>query len=947
MSTHPSTRRELALAICVSLGLTACGGGGGGSRPSYNIPPPTNPTTPSTPSPPTGQPPSDIQLTATGAKAAQAAGAKGANVIIGIVDSGVIATNPTLNGKVKQSFTYVDPVVNNVGVGDVVGHGTAVSEVAVGTASGLFGGGVAPSANIVTARIIADKAPTDDGSGQGNKVTSADPLGKVNSDMIGAGATIINNSWEGLYWDASSTTTTQSFRNAYSAAQFGTLFVFAAGNKGQASPSDIAALPSRAPELERGWLAVVALDSTDPTTIASYSDRCGIAQNYCLAAPGAVVTLAANSTTTNPTYQVWSGTSFAAPQVAAGAAVVSGVFPSLSMDAVRQIVLGTADDLGAPGPDPIYGYGRLNVGRAIAGPGKLDWGTLPVSLKDGDVTFANDISGSGSIVTSRSATAVNVAAVPRLVLTSTNNSFTGGSIVGQATTLEAMSKLPGAVSTQAASDGIPAGQLIAHGDIGGNVSNLGRLQTMETSTHITGNFSQGATGTLAQLLGAPLIVSGTASLNGQFYISGVVDKYVRTGHQQVLSAAAVKGTFSSMDKASFVYLVTSLQYTPTEVWLDTSNISVTKTAQESMPQSLAAQSSATRVDAAFAQIDHSLDSPTGTAGLANGTLYAAGGIQQSRSTAQAQASLESLSGQLYAAGTAVTLAGIDAGNDALMAHLDRNDARGAWTQSLSNQGGLDRGGFGNVGFQLSGGMIGQDVKIGSNGFAGVSVAQMNSSGQLSGSFDRQRNRATEGSFYAGAQGANWYGVGRVGYGSFRGDMRRLLRFGDQAAFTGSDIDGSYNAAYGEIGYRTQAGAFSLTPFANVQYASIHRSGFQELGGDGFGLAANDHTTSRWQAGVGVRAGASWFTSYGKLRLDMKLGWQNAFATKGEVFAARYTGFSQWAPVEGIGLSRQAATAGLQLGWDVNERTQLAFGMDQRFADRDHSRSGTASVRVAW
>jgi len=933
-------QRELALAVCVSLGVTACGGGGGGSnsRPSYNIPPPVQPATPpSTPSAPA--PPSDIQLTATNAKAAQAAGAKGAGTIIGIVDSGVIATNPTLNGKVLQSFSYVDPVVNNTSVGDVVGHGTAVAEVAVGTTQGLFGGGIAPSASIVTARIIADKAPTDDGSGQGNKVTSADPLGKINSDLIGAKATIINNSWGGLYWDASSASTTQSFRDAYSAARFGALFVFAAGNSGQANPSDVAALPNRAPELERGWLTVVALDSANPTSIASYSNRCGIAQNYCLAAPGSVVTLAANATAANPSYEVWSGTSFAAPQVAAGAAVVSGVFPTLSKDAVRQIILGTADDLGAPGPDPVYGYGRLNVGRAIGGPGTLDWGPLTINLVAGsDVTFSNDISGTGGLTTSGNA---------RLVLTSKNNSYSGGSIVGEGTTLESMGRLPGAVTILPAQSGSPAGQVIAHGDIGGNVLNQGRLQTTDAGTTITGNFVQGSTGTLAQVLGAPLIVNGTASLNGQFYISGVKDKYVPASHQQVLTASSVSGQFAGLSTAPGIYLQTTLQYAPTEVWVDTSHISVVKVAQASMPASLAAQSSATRVDAAFAQIDQSLASSAGNV-VANGTLSAAGGIQQSRSTAQAQASLESLSGQLYAAGTAVTLAGIDAGNDALMSHLDAGTTRGSWAQSLNDQGGMSRAGFGNVGFNLSGGMIGQDVRIGSNGFAGVTVATMRSTGQLSGNFDRQRNRSTEGSFYAGTQGANWYGVGRVGYGSFRGDTRRLLRFGDQAAtFAGGDINGSYNSAYGELGYRTQVGAFSLTPFANVQYASIHRSGFQEIGGDGFGLTANDHTTSRWQAGVCVRAGASWFTSYGKLRLDMKLGWQNAFATRGEVFAARYTGFSQWAPVEGIGLSRSAATAGLQLGWDMNERTQLAFGMDQRFADRDHSHSASASVRVAW
>jgi len=32
---------------------------------------------------------------------------------------------------------------------------------------------------------------------------------------------------------------------------------------------------------------------------------------------------------------------------------------------VRAILQNSADDLGAPGTDPFYGKGRLNVGRAV------------------------------------------------------------------------------------------------------------------------------------------------------------------------------------------------------------------------------------------------------------------------------------------------------------------------------------------------------------------------------------------------------------------------------------------------------------------------------------------------------------------------------------------------------------------------------------------------------
>lgn len=925
-------QRELAFAVCLSLGLAACGGGGGSKSGGAGIvvtpPPPTTPTTPTEPDPPI-----DAQIALTNVAAAHAAGFTGNGVAIGIIDSGVTSTHPALTGRVTARLTYVDPSTNNTGVDDVVGHGTAVAEIAAGRAFGKFAGGVAPDATIISARIINDKEPTDDGSGQGNQATSADPLGTVNGDVIARGARILNNSWGGVYWDASDTAATKSFHDAYAPFTAGHLFVFAAGNSGEANPSTVAALPSRAPDIEAGWLTVVALDSNNPTQMATYSNRCGVAMNYCLAAPGDVIVASATSTAANTSYEVWKGTSLAAPQVSGAAAVVMQAFPALGVNAVRQIILGTADDLGAAGPDAVFGYGRLNVGRAIRGPATFDWGNFDAATAAGqDAAFLNDIKGAGGL---------NVSGNGKLTLSGTNT-YAGTTNVTGSATLESMLGVPGAVTISGTAN------LIAHGDIGGSVNNAGQLTTLDTSTHITGDFTQTANGRLSQKLGAPLIVSGTASLAGDFYIAGAISGYTVTSHQQVIAANAISGAFATQTPAAGVFLSAQLQYLPKEVWVDTTQLSITQVATTSMSQSVAAVSSAQRLDGAFAQINASLASGSPTAAaMDERTLLAAGSIQQSSTQQVAQASLESLSGQLYAASTAVTLAGIDAGNDALINHLDQQGATGAWTQSLGSQGGLSRAGFGNVGFNLDGALVGNDVKIGHNGFAGVAVSQMRSTGQLSGSVDRQTNRATEGMLYAGSRGANWYGVGRFGFGSFHGDTQRLLRLGDQGAFAGTDDSGHYNVAYGEFGYRTNMGAFTLTPYANAQFASIRRAGFQELGGDGFGLAANGQTTSRWQAGFGLRAGSSWLTSYGKLRIDAKLGWQNAFATKGEVFSARYNGIAQWAPVEGIGLSRRAGTAGFTMGMDLSERSQIGIDVDQRFADRDHSRSASASFRMAW
>lgn len=59
------------------------------------------------------------------------------------------------------------------------------------------------------------------------------------------------------------------------------------------------------------------------------------------------------------------GTSMAAPHVSAAAAVLWGQHPGLTARQVRSCLLTAAEDLGPPGPDGRYGFGRLNVARAL------------------------------------------------------------------------------------------------------------------------------------------------------------------------------------------------------------------------------------------------------------------------------------------------------------------------------------------------------------------------------------------------------------------------------------------------------------------------------------------------------------------------------------------------------------------------------------------------------
>ncbi|WP_158883663.1 autotransporter serine protease [Rhodanobacter sp. L36] len=915
-------QREALLMLGLAVGLTACGGGGSsGVRPTPPAPAPAPAPGPAPAPPPT--PPADAQLSITHADLAHAQGFTGAGVLIGIVDSGIMENHPALAGRVTKELIYVDSPPNNTSIDDVVGHGTWVSEIAAGTSFDDFAGGVAPGANLLSARIISDTEPVDDGSGQGNQVTAADAdffSQTLNPALIAAGVQVMNNSWGGIYWDTTNSSINQAFAAAYEpfVLQHDGLVVFAAGNDSKSQPSDIAMLPTLAPQLEKGWLVAVAVDSNHPTQLASYSNACGPAMNYCLAAPGNVIVSGKDDTTASQSYYIVEGTSFAAPQVSGAAALVWQAFPYFNNDLVRQTLLGTADDLGAPGVDATFGYGELDVGRAVNGPAKFDWGDVTVNFT-GDSSWNNPISGAGGLIKQGAGT---------LTLTQP--------------------------STYTGDTNVQGGALMAKSLAGNvNVSQSGTLALSGGDVTVAGNYTQSDSGHLAVSLGSVLRVAGTAAITGgDLLVTGKNSGYVVNSHTDVLDAAGgLTGVFSGLDTASNVTLNATIGYDAHSAWLNVQQVNVTQI--QGASYTAASYGAAQRVQGAFEQINSQL-SGTGVASgqpVATSFIVGAANIQQSPSVAAAQQSLESLSGQLHAASTAMTFEAIDAGTRALS---DRFDAlldkplAGAWTQNLGYHGGMSRNGYSNVGYDLSGVMIGQDERIGGNGYVGYALNQSNGLGRLAESADQGRSHALEGMLYGGVINGSWYTMGRFGMGDYRENIRRFLQLGSQEAGVASDSNGSYSIAYGESGYRMEAGHTEITPYVNLQYAQVQRDGFDEQGADGFGLKADGQTAARWQAGVGLRAMRKWtFLSGGSLSLQTRLLWQQSFGMRGEVFDASFTGLNQFAPLGGVGLARYGGVIGSTLNWSMTPRASLQIGYDQYVGQGQESKMGTASFNWSF
>ena len=248
----------------------------------------------------------------------------GRRATVAVIDTGAEVTHPLVTGRVSQrSYDFAN---NTADITDVNGHGTATA--------GLVADLTPDAVDVMVLRVY-----DDDNLSKPSRVLTALEYALEN------GATVVNMS---LGWP-NAIEKGYSFLNtvltqAYAA---GVVVVTAAGNRSQSNPT--ANADDVYPANQAAVLTVSGVDS-DRAFDGGYSAS-GASVDLC--APGTSVPVAA----LGGGMMTRSGTSFAAPHIAAAAACVQLTQPGATAARVRQTLYGYAEDLGAPGRDNEYGFG--------------------------------------------------------------------------------------------------------------------------------------------------------------------------------------------------------------------------------------------------------------------------------------------------------------------------------------------------------------------------------------------------------------------------------------------------------------------------------------------------------------------------------------------------------------------------------------------------------------
>ncbi|MEM1133503.1 MAG: S8 family peptidase [Pseudomonadota bacterium] len=371
-------RLHLGTAAMAMTLLGACGGSGSsdGAPVSTPVPPTAGPATQPTPTPSETPTSSDTTNFETAefhrsdgpgfhnAVSAWEAGATGEGVTIGVIDSGIDTDSPEFAGRIDSRSR---DLASNRGLEDEGGHGTAVATVAAAGRNNQGVMGMAFDANLLVLRADTPGSCTSNSGGD----SSSNPCRYSNAAIasgldhaVDSGARIVNISLGG-------NSPNTALRDAVARATAeGVVVIVSAGNDGDVAGVDASNPNAFAAGLSNAGngLVIIAGSVDDAGEISDFSNRAGSFGDAFLTARGErICCVYEDGAIANDDgfVSVYSGTSFAAPQIAGAAALLAQAFPNLSGGEIVELLLSTADDAGTAGTDAVYGRGVLNLEEAF------------------------------------------------------------------------------------------------------------------------------------------------------------------------------------------------------------------------------------------------------------------------------------------------------------------------------------------------------------------------------------------------------------------------------------------------------------------------------------------------------------------------------------------------------------------------------------------------------
>ena len=710
----------------------------------------------------------------------------------------------------------------------------------------------------------------------------------------------------------------------------GSLFVWSAGNdSSDKQPTLEGGLPHFESGLQKGWINVVALTSKDESKLGDTSwsnltplSPAGVAKNWTVTAVGDQI-----FTIKGQNY-IGGGSSFAAPIVTGTAALIKQKYPWMDADLIRQTILSTATDIGTPGVDDVYGWGLLNIDKALKGPALFSKelalsDNVSINIPNGSYTFSNDISGNAGVIKDGAGD----------LILSGNSTFTGDTTVNNGR-LQVNGVYASSINVRRQAILSTNSAIIKN-----NIKNDGIMENFG-STEVAGNYESLENSRIVTDLNSNIHVKGKVNLNN----SKLEVKPEQNGERKyITSNGIVQNVITSDDKIqgnvtdvnTDEMLNTKIDQTENSVSAKVSRKNVLDYVEKISESDEMQKNTAQNLETAFQKLDQDIEN--GTAGNVAQFEKKAAKLQALTSSNRA-AVLDSLSGQIYASAQALTFQHSQTVNKDLsnrlvmLGTLDNvGDKFGLWITGLGANGKLKQDGYGKGDTKVYGGQVGIDKQFGENLILGTALSYSKADVK----FDRYGGKSDANNFgislygRLGNKDVPVYLQGRLGVGFVDSDVERdiILSSNDYTRAKINHNDKVYSG-YLETGYdvKNANGDFVVTPFVGLTHDTVVRGSFSEEKSQ-FGLTADKKNYNQTAALVGLRAGKAVNWKGGsKTTFQGYVTHQRAFNKQDLSFDARYTGLpGATFKVKGIGLAKNKTWAGVgaltevnkDFGWYVN------------------------------
>lgn len=816
----------LALALSTIMLLSGCGGGGGSSSHSGTVgsdkttTPKTTETTPKTTqtTPVVDNNPTYIATD---------------KVKVAVIDSGAVVQNVLKDSVLKiekyNSTTSTatdialdaDPTLQDVATNK---HGSFTSSVIAGSD---YNGS---TKGLAAGKVALYEMQVTDADGKSNTYANFRAMLSIQKSQ---GVNIFNNSWGSYVAGGDYKSNASTVALASQVVANGGLMMFSTGNNGsRTNPSETSLFPNLDFSIKNGLIAVTGVNADK--TIATNANICGAAGAWCLA--GDYFSKAYYIEGLGGSY-VYSGTSGAAPQVTAEAALIADKFKWMSNTNLKYTILTTAtylDDGSTTGKpyNSTYGWGYFNIDKALMGPSKFysELGNFSADVTDGYASdFSNDIDGDAGLTKSGNG---------KLTL-SGNDTYTGNTTISGGE-LEVTGKVNNSAFT--INNG---GMLSGNGSVG-SVSNSGTITTSEGAMSINGNYVQNSNGVFDLYLKSPLSVSGSASLSGTLNVYSK-DQLFGNGDYTVLNSNGVSGQFDKVNSGSSFLKVNSVNYGQNEVTANVALVSASTAGTQS--------NSASKVGGSM--VDQTLTQATTTSNNAALKDYALG-IESSSSSEQAQSIMNTNTGVIYSEVPSVILNNQSVQNSLLSQHIydtTKDGKTGVWFNTNGIHTKNKANGWNTASTSAYNYTVGGDYAVSDDVMLGGSVSKGTLNTKVSDGAGKADTRMTNFMGYGKVQQDHkgLYGVGAVGYGFGNTEIKRGIDTGTGYYNTDNNTNVRSASAYAETGYDYDLpnSAFAISPFVGLGFSYAKINGLKE--NSVYGLNVGSTNVSQFELSEGFRA----------------------------------------------------------------------------------------------